>query len=360
MIKPNGYRPIFILKVDGKPFNAARILKIEVTDAAGYESDEMTVVMDDAFPHIQRPREGAKLSLYLGFAEWGAPIFIGTYIFEEWERNGFERTATLIAKAADHSKSIKEPKTRAWEGTFGHIAGTIANEHNLKLVITDDLKAHPIHYAAQTEESDQHFLTRLGRKIGAVVAPKDGHLLVTQRHSGKTAKGEPMPTIHVNQTNLLSDGAYYVRLKPRSKYSKFIANWQDHATGTTKQVILKTGVKGPSFTLRDSFQNEAEARKAATAKQREMRAGEGELSVEILGDPTARAEAPIKVVGVAPDADGDWISSTVTHTWDFGENGGATTAVDAQFGMEEDKKKKTTPKKSAVKGSGEYVSILDR
>jgi len=332
-----------------------RVLNIEVTDAAGYESDELTISLDDAHPQIARPREGAELALSLGFAETGL-IFIGTYIFEEIERNGYEQTVTLIAKAADHAKTLKEPKTRNWDKkTFGEILETIAKEHNLKPIVADKLASHLIAYVAQTEESDQHFLTRLGKRIGAVVAPKDGHLLATERHSGKTASGKDMPTIIVTKGKLISDGAYYVRLKPRSRFSKVRALYEDTATRTTKEIVLQIGDEGPLMTLRNPFQSAIEARQACEAKRRELRAGEGELSFDMLGEPTARAEMPISVLNVALDADGDWISSNVTHRWDYSDGGGATTTVEAQFGMDDKKKKK--PKS---KPTGDYVSILDR
>jgi phage protein D len=156
-----------------------------------------------------------------------------------------------------------------------------------------------------------------------------------------------------------------VRIKPRSRYSKVIAKWQDRGAGRTRQITLEAAVKGPIMTLREVFQSAAEARKAAAAKVKELRAGEGELNCHLLGSPRAHAEAPIKVLGVAPDADGDWIASTVTHVWDYADGGGATTTVEAEFGIEEkDDKKDTKNKKSTSKSSsqptGDYVSILDR
>ena len=148
-----------------------------------------------------------------------------------------------------------------------------------------------------------------------------------------------------------------------------IAKWQDRGAGRVKSITVKAAEKGPSMTLREVFQSEPEAQKAAEAKVKELRAGEGELSLELVGDPKARAEAPIKVKGVAPDADGDWIASTVSHVWDYSDGGGATTTVQAEFGMDEkdDKEgsnKKTTTTKTASKSSsqpsGDYASILDR
>lgn len=367
--------PIFSITADGKPFAVSRVLRIEITDAAGFESDELVIQLDDTFPQIERPREGAAFAVALGFLETGL-VEMGTFIFEEIERDGQERTMTLIAKAADHAKSLKQPKTRSWSDvTFGEIVRTIAPEHGLKPVVAVEIDNHPIHYAAQTEESDQNFLTRMGKRVGAICAPKDGHLLATIRRSGETASGQKIPAIEVTLDQLVSNGAYHVRLKPRSRFAKVIANYEDQAAGITRQEIVKVTSEGPSMTLREVFQTRKEARRAAEAKAIELKAGEGELSLRLAGHPHARAEAPINVSGVSLDADGAWIASTVTHTWDYGEDGGATTTVEAEFGMNKEdeqengkggrrkakarKKESAEPAESTTQ-SGGYISILDR
>ncbi|WP_424830124.1 hypothetical protein [Ruegeria sp.] len=67
------------------------------------------------------------------------------------------------------------------------------------------------------------------------------------------------------------------------------------------------------------------------------------------------------VLGVAPDADGEWIASAVRHVWDYADGGGAPTTVETEFGMaEKDDKDDANKKKSRRRQSGEYVSILDR
>ncbi len=125
------------------------------------------------------------------------------------------------------------------------------------------------------------------------------------------------------------------------------------------------------MTLRDVFQSAPEARQAAQARAKELRAEEGELSLELIGDPYARAESPIVVAGVSLDADGWWIASTVTHVRDYGEGGGAVTTVQAEYGMdgedkdeddEEPKRKRRTARtpSNSSRPDGDYVSILDR
>lgn len=336
MIDALQYRPAFLIEADGGAFASERVLSIEVLDAAGIESDELTIVLDGGGIPIATPREGAKFTVSLGYLESGL-VEVGTYVFEEIERSGLDKRVTLIAKAADHTGTIKEPKTRAWPAqAFGAIIQKIAGEHELKPVVHPDLAELPIDYMAQTEESDQAFLTRLGRDTGAVITPKDGHLLATPRGSGESATGEPLPAVLVGPTSLLVENGYTLRRKPRARFGRVVARWKDAAGGITRSLTLKAADEGPSMTLRRVFQSEGEAQRAAQAKVKELRAGEGELSLSLIGDPSICAEFPIKAAVGEPDVDGDWVAARVTHRWDFGEEGGASTEVEAEFGMDEE------------------------
>ncbi|MDQ7775401.1 MAG: hypothetical protein Q4615_05535 [Paracoccus aminovorans] len=87
--------------------------------------------------------------------------------------------------------------------------------------------------------------------------------------------------------------------------------------------------------LREVYQDEAEARRAADAAVREIKAGEGDMRLLLVGYPLARAEAPIVVEGVSLDLDGRWIATRVNHEWNF-ESGGATTEIIAEFGADDD------------------------
>ena len=329
-------RPAFRLTADGQPFAADRVLAIRITDEAGYESDELQIELDDADPQIARPREGAILAISIGYA--GEPLTeFGTYIVEEFERSGWPRRLTLTAKAADHAKGMKEPKTRAWEGkTLGEVVRTIAAEHGLTPAIGERLASIQLPYTAQTEESDQNLLTRLGKRLGAVIAPKDLRLLVSARHSGKTAKGQAMPEVRVTRDMLIAQDAYRIGSRPRGRFGSVRARWRDQKAGLTRPVIVQTDLEGPQKTLREIYQDEAEARRAAEAAVREVKAGEGDMTLKLVGVPIARAEAPIVIKGVGLDIDGRWIATRVNHDWNF-ESGGAITEIVAEFGADDDR-----------------------
>lgn len=150
--------PMVLITADGKPFAMDRVLSVEITDEAGFESDELIITLDDADPQIARPREGALLGVAIGYKETGLVDF-GSYVFEELSREGWPRIMTLSAKAADHAKSLKEPKTRTWENTtLAAIVAKIAAEHGLTPQVDSQMGAHAVPFLAQTEESDQNLL----------------------------------------------------------------------------------------------------------------------------------------------------------------------------------------------------------
>lgn len=210
----------------------------------------------------------------------------------------------------------------------------IAAEHGLAPAIGDRLASIQLPYIAQTEESDQNLLTRLGKRLGIVVAPKDQRLLVSARASGRTASGQDMPELRVTRAMLLNQDAYRIGSRPRGRFTSVRARWRDHQSGITRAVVVQTGLEGPQKTLREIYQDEAEASRAAEAAAREIKAGEGAMSLTLVGEPLARAEGPIVVEGVSLDVDGRWIATRVRHVWNF-ESGGAVTEVTAEFGADD-------------------------
>lgn len=284
--------PAFRLTADGQPFAPDRVLSLSVSDEAGFESDELVITLDDADPRIARPRQGAVLTLALGhdgeaLAEFGADTV------EEVERSGWPRRLTLTAKAADHARGMKEPKTRAWEGrTLGDVVRAIAGEHGLRAEIGDALASVRLPCIAQTEESDQHLLTRIGKRVGAVIAPKDQRLLVTARHSGKTVSGQSMPEVRVTADMLADMDGYRIGSRPRGRCGRFGSvrtRWRDRQAGLTRSVDVSTGLEGPRKTLRELCRAKAEARRAADAAVREIKAGEGDMRLLLVG---ARSPGP--------------------------------------------------------------------
>ncbi|VAW12420.1 hypothetical protein MNBD_ALPHA09-1889 [hydrothermal vent metagenome] len=305
--------PDFAILADGVGATSAfadRLLSLTVTDAAGKESDAAEIVLDDRDGIVSLPREGAKLAISLGYIETGLE-YMGLFVVEEVEGSGFPRQLTITAKAADHRETLKEQKTRAWDGrSLGQIVGQIAGEHGLSAAVSGDLANRQLKHIAQTEESDQHFLTRLAARYGAIAAPKDDRLVFAPRGAGLAASGAAMTPVVVGVTDLVGSSGYSFTLKPRNRFAKVVASWTDRAGASRREV---------------------QAQAAADAEARKLAREEGSISLEIVGRPAVRAEAPLTVSGVRAGADGQWTIERVEHRYDPA-GAGYTTSIEAKKG----------------------------
>ncbi len=151
----------------------------------------------------------------------------------------------------------------------------------------------------------------------------------------KTSEGCPLRLASVKGWPSVVTNRYRIGSRPRGRYGKVRARWRDRKADVTRNVDVETGLEGPRKTLREAYQDEAEARRAADAAAREVKGGEVEVTLQLVGNTLARAETPIVVQGVSLDLDGRWIASSVTHHWNF-EAGGATTEIGAGTGLNED------------------------
>ena len=125
-------RPAYRILADRRDVTAAirdRLLALTVTDVAGYQSDTLSLRLDDRDGKIELPRKGAALEVWLGYDEREL-AGVGRYTVDEIELSGPPDTLTVQAKAADMRATLKQHKTRAWPNTtIQDIVHTIAQEH---------------------------------------------------------------------------------------------------------------------------------------------------------------------------------------------------------------------------------------
>lgn len=83
------------------------------------------------------------------------------------------------------------------------------------------------------------------------------------------------------------------------------------------------------FRLTEPYADEKEAKKAAKAKAKDLKRGQGGASVTIPGDTSVIAGAPLLFQGVRPGLDGvPYVIDTVTHEY---SKSGFTTKIDAKL-----------------------------
>lgn len=355
--------PAAVLTINGKSFGTqamSRIISIEMTDKRGFESDELTITLDDHDGALSIPNIGDKITLHLGYKETGL-VDKGEYLFSEFTASGAPDTLSITARAADLAESLAEQQERSWHRqTLYQIVETIAKRHGYRYRIADVYKSEQIAHIDQTSESDAAFLTRLAEQYDAIATVKHGIMLFLPAGEATTASGEPMPAMEI--TRGMGDNHSFT-FSATGAFEAVRAYYTDKATGQKKEVVVtaenlkaekktitqtkqykrprkdkKTGRKITSKTttktvtvnrkvntdgkkiktLRHLYISERTAWNGARAAFRRLQRGAAQFSINLAaGRPDMTPETPVTVRGFKPEIDSEkWLITEVAHKLD--------------------------------------------
>lgn len=309
-------KPMFTISADGVDVTsnfAGANMTMTITDAAGWKSDTLQVVLDDLDGMTIAPRTGAVLNPIGGYE--GNMRDFGLYAVDSIVYDGWPQKITIDAKSVAAKSAAKQREPKAYPEkdfpTYGDIFLDIAKRIGVQLKISVEIKSKKNTYEAQADENSLEFTTRLGEKLNASVSIKAGNLVVVKKGAGLSVSGGSLGIITISKGfNLLS---YSVTEKDEPKHKEVEATWYDRKTNKREIVTVQTGMDGPKFLMRTPFQDEQEAKAAAEAHAQELLRMRGDASFEIDGDPFAMAEAWAVVSGCRTRVDGMWWAKTVTH-----------------------------------------------
>lgn len=305
--------PAFSLSIDGASVAVPgdRLLGLTVTDEPGLKSDKFELKLDDRDNAIALPRRGATVEIALGYLETGLTP-MGRYTVDEVVREGPPWTLTVSGKAADMRESFKRQKTRHFEDTtLGAVLGRIAADNGLTPAIDPAIASRPVTYAAQTEESDLHFATRLARRHDALVKPAGGRLVATRLGDGRAGSGKALAPLALVPGEVTKAR---VSLADRPRHGKVEAEWFDRDGAQRKREEAQAGDgEGPVMKLPHPYPSQREAKNAAEARARELARAGGSLSLEMPGRPDAAAERPLTLTGFPEGFEGEWTTKRVEH-----------------------------------------------
>ena len=310
--------PIYEISVDGTNINSkleSRGIAITVTDERGFESDTCEITVDDtnAANRVKFPPTKAKISIKLGYKGSGY-VLTGVFVVDGYSHNGAPDQLTIRGKAATQTvtSGLKLRKTRSWhDTTIGAIVSEIAKENGLEAAITPAIASKQLKSVQQSNESSQHFLTRLAERNGAFFKISHDKLLFIQRGKSETVSGKALPLITINR----SDGDTHDFDHPEApKFDGVQAEYRDHSKAKTESVTV--GGDGNKKTLRKTYKSAEEAQNAAEAEQEKMEQSAETLTLNLA---VARAgitvEGKLNVQGFHTQIDGDtWVVVSVTTT----------------------------------------------
>ena len=298
-----------------------RLKTLTVTDNSGEESDTLEIVIDDRDNTVESPPRGRVLNVSMGYRDAGL-FYLGKFTVDEVEPEGPPDIITIRAKAADMRAGLKVQRTRAFRNTtIGAIVSRIADENGLQPAVAIELASRSVAHRDQANESDLHFLTRLGREYGAVAAPKDGKLVFAPSATGVSASGQALTAVTLDRADLTRWRAVQA---DRDEHGKVRARWRDTSAGRTKFAVAGSG--DPVKTLRNLYPNEAAAKAAAEAELTRLKGAENGVELTLDGRADIVAQTPITVTGLRAELSGAWIVETAVHTQDY-ESGGFTTVL---------------------------------
>ncbi len=313
-----------ILINDSEDIPKERITSIKTHDEAGIISDSCEFEFDDFDDALSFPNTEAKVEVFLGYKETGLTK-IGTYFVKEIFVDGARRSVRIKANAA--SKAMRSQKTKTNEGSLGEFLQASSEELEFNSAIADNFFEVDLSDTPQFAESDISYLTRISQKIGAVVKPSDGHLIMADDASGKSISGQQLPTKYIDATDVASYSCSFKETESGGGSGTVYANWYDKNSGEYHLVHIGSG--DPETELNEIFKDEKSALAACQAKFKRVSKSNITFSFSCAGCPDLFAESPLVLQGFGQKIPTNWIISGVEHSL---SSNGFVTSIDCVGG----------------------------
>ncbi len=317
----------YALVVNGRDISATvrpLLMRLSLRESRGEEADTLDITLDDSMGNLALPPVGATVAVQLGYRHTGM-VDKGTYTVDEIEHTGAPDVVALRCRSAELRSTLRQRASQSWhETTLGQIVRDIAAKNKLQANVDATLADTTVQHIDQTNESDVHFLTRLGRQHDAVATVKKGRLVFLPIGSTTNAAGQQLQAITLTR----SDGdSHRYHSAARDSYTGVRAYWQDARAAEKKAAIA--GTEDNLKTLRDSYATEADAMAAAQAELGRIDRGAATLQIKLaIGQPALMVQTPVNVRGWKPEIDGtDWLCKTLEHSLD---DSGLTTQMEME------------------------------
>jgi phage protein D len=155
----------------------SRLLRLEITDNSGVDSDALVIELDNREGKVKLPETGAELKVWLGFDD--NLIFKGIYEVDELEVPLDDDVFTIHAKAIKMKGSLKAPQDFTYDDiTFGALVDKVANRHGYESKVASGLSSIVFPHIDQKSESYLNLLTRLARENGGFFKPVADKLVI--------------------------------------------------------------------------------------------------------------------------------------------------------------------------------------
>lgn len=313
-----GFTPAIEIYGAHKDLLNQRLISWEHIDAAGMESDQLTLVIDlEGLEGL--PTLGGTIGLRVGYLETGL-VEKGQFKVTRLTPTLFPLRLTLVATAAPFSgkddTGFKERRTASHgPTTLGGLFRELVSRHGFSPRVDPELALIRIAHVDQSNETDMGFITRLAKKYDAVAKPFNDLYVLAKPAQLKNLSGQVIPDVRlaVTHNNRPGDHAFIsatLEETARTQNQGCKTSFWDSALGKLREVI--TGSE-PYKVIRQKLASEEEAKAIGEAEVRKMLREKYKLKVTCPGDPLLAAEGLLVLDDTWPDfMRGRWSIEKVT------------------------------------------------
>lgn len=299
-----------------------RLMHWSHTDAAGIESDRLELTLNieglEGLPSLS-----GKIGLRVGYVESGL-VEKGEFVVTQRTPVLFPMRLMIVATAAPFSvadaSGYRQRRSASYgPTTLGALFRLLVSRHGFSPRVAPTLDAIAITHIDQSNESDMAFITRLAKRYNAVTKPINELYVLADAGQVKSLSNQLLPevTLSVTEDNRPGEHAFIsakLDETSRAKYEGSRATWWDAAGG--KQRVVQVG-NAPFKTLRQRFQDEAEARAVAEGELRRVGREGLKLMIDCPGNPLLAAEGLLLLDETWPSyMRGRWSMKQVVHVGD--------------------------------------------
>ena len=299
-----------------------RLISWEHIDAAGIESDQLTLVLEleglEGLPSL-----GGKIGLRVGYLESGL-VDKGQFLVARRTPTLFPFRVSLVATAAPFSATDETGfllRRSASHGptTVGALFRELTSRHGFSPRVDPALSLMKIDHMDQSNESDMSFITRLANKYKVIAKPINELYVLARPGQAKSLSGKVLADVRLSVTrnNRPGDHGFITAAlddTARDKSQGCKVSWWDAAAGVFREVTVG---KAPFKVVRQGCQSENEARAVGEGEVRNMGRQKLKVKISCPGNPDFSAEGLVLLDDTWPDfMRGRWSIDKVTASGD--------------------------------------------
>ncbi len=314
-----GFTPVVQIYGENADLLNQRLISWEHIDAAGIESDQLTLIIDlQGLEGL--PKLGGKIGLLVGYLEMEEMVDKGQFKVTRLTPTLFPFRLTLVATAAPFTKDdetgFKQRRTASHgPTTLGQLFSKLVTQHGFSSRVAADVAMIKIAHVDQSNETDMGFLTRLAKKYNLVAKPYGDAYVLARPGQIKSISGQTLQdvTLSVTHDNRPGDQAFIsatLEEAAREQTQGCKTCFWDAAAAVVRWI--ETGV-APHKVIRQQQPNEADAIAVGEGEVRKMLRKKFKVKITCPGDPRLTAEGLLLLDDTWPDfLRGRWSIEKVT------------------------------------------------